>query len=604
MTTPFNPIQDANDRLPLRRAMEQSSIFGDLSEELLFDLSNCMKILAIKGGERILTQGKAANSLLIVISGRLLAVRRHEDGTTQRLGEISPGSTVGEVGLVLNQPRTADVLAIRDSSVAQLYREDFEQLLQIHPIELNRAIARKIFEYSAIQPGKPPTSGGTPFALVPLDESVDIRQFCLDFKRTLQYYGSVCHIDADAGQSFHHDDDATLASNRKLGEQEQSYDFLLYEATAECNPWSHLTVRQADKIIFIAGPDTDPHSIDLSRPQFSGPGFEMVHKSLVVLHPPIAAKPKVNLAWHDVLDLHRIYPVRQSNKQDIARLGRFMTDNAVGLVLGGGGARGFAHVGVLKALFEEKIPVDMICGNSMGALIAAQYANGTPIDQLTDITKAFAKGGERPTIPVHSIFGGNRVRRDIIKMFGDTNIHELWLQTFMVSCNLSNASIHVHDTGPLWEAVLASNSPAAVAPPVIHNGDLLVDAALLDNVPVESMRQKLGFGTVIAVDVDVKNELRVSPTVKTVNPWKLLWQKLFVRNRKYIPSIFDILDRSGHLGGLMRRESSKAMADFYLQPPVSEFSLMGYGKGDKIAEKGYQYTKDAILKWREGKNPT
>lgn len=599
MTTFQDLTSDFPDDLPLRHALEQSSIFGDLSAELIIDLVNSMKVMVIKGGERLLTQGKDSNSMLVVISGRLLAVRRAPDGSSKRLAEIGPGSSVGEVGLVLQQPRAADVLAIRDTSVAQLYREDFEQLLNLHPVELNRAIARKIFEYSVIQPNKPASSGATAYAVVPLDDKVDVSNFCLQFKQALATHGDVYHFTPDEGETLHQGEGASLASNRAIAKLEQQFDALLYETPKGLTPWSHLAVRQADKVIFLASPEIDPTTQDLSSPLFSGPGFEMVHKSMVILHSNVADKPTVDLRWHNTFELNRLYPVRLSCDEDMQRLGRFMTNNAVGLVLGGGGARGFAHVGVLQALTEANIPIDMICGNSMGALIAAQYANGTPIDQLTHTTQAFAKGGERPTLPIHSIFGGNRVRRDLIKMFGDVQIENQWRQLFVVSCNLSHATVHVHDHGPLWEGVLASNSPAAVAPPVIHNGDFLVDAALLDNVPVESMRKKLGFGTVIAVDVDVRDELRVSPSIKKVNPWKMLWQRLFVKNAKYIPGILDILNRSGHLGGLMRRKESMAMADFYLQPPVSKFALMGYSKGPKIADAGYRYTLAKIEKWLE-----
>lgn len=604
MDTFPDPNLTPDVELALRHSLEQSNIFGDLSFELICDLINSMKVIALKGGERMLTQGKSSNSMLIVISGRLLALRRNADGSSRRLAEIGPGSSVGEVGLVLQQPRAADVVAIRDSSVAQLYREEFEQLLKIHPVELNRVIARKMFEYSNIQSGKPVNAGGTAYAVVPLDQGIDYTDFCRDLEKSLKHHGSVILISSEHGEQMHDNEGVSIESNQKLAKLEHEYDSLIYQASDTTNPWSQLAVRQADKVIFLVTPNTDIKSICFDLPMFFGAGFEMVRKSLVIIHPKATETPKVNQQWREVIDLHRIYPVRSGHREDFARLGRFMSDNAIGLVLGGGGARGLAHVGVLKALNEFKIPVDMICGNSMGALIGAQYANGTPIDELIGKTQRFTKGGERPTIPIHSIFGGNRMRRDLQKMFGDATIEAQWLQLFTVSCNLSHATVHVHDSGPVWQAVLASNSPAAVVPPVIHNGDLLVDAALLDNVPVESMRQRLGFGTIIAVDVDVQDELKVSPSIERVNPWKLLWQRLFVKEAKYIPGILDILNRSGHLGGLMRRDASKAMADFYLQPPVRKFSLMGYSKGEQIAKAGYDYTKARIKRWQSKVNQT
>ncbi len=582
----------------MRKTLKQSGLFSDASEELLSALIQTVKIVEVEGGERLLTQGEESASMQVLISGRLLAVKRNADGSSTRLGEIGPGSSVGEVGLVLQQPRSADVFAIRDSSVAELNRDAFEYLLKTHPIELNRAIARKIFEYSVISPKKPTSAGATSFAIVPLDDSVDVTQFCDQLVQALKLQGSVYHFRPQEGEQIHQDGTSNLATNQYIARLEHEYDSLLYEPSQTNTTWSNLAVRQADKVFFVVSPNTQPEHVTLQEAWFNTPGFEMVQKSLVILHPESTLKPIVDMAWHNKLQLHRLYPVRFNNQQDIERLARFMTDNAVGLVLGGGGARGFAHVGVLQALAERNIAIDMICGNSMGALIAGQYVNGTPISDLVNTTRNFAKGGERPTFPIHSIFSGNRVRRDIIKMFDNALIECQWIQFFTVSCNLTCATIHVHDSGTMWEAVLASNSPAAIAPPVIHNGEFLVDAALLDNVPVDAMRKKLGFGTVIAVDVDVKDELRVPKSLKKVNPWKMLWQRLFNRKADPIPSIFDILNRSGHLGGLIHREASIAKTNLYLQPPVSRFSLMAYARGERIAQVGYHYAIQQITQWQ------
>lgn len=586
----------------VQKALQQSGIFSDASDELLFALVDLIKIIEVKGGERLLTQGENSSSMQVLISGRLLAVKRNSDGSDTRLGEIGPGSSVGEVGLVLQQPRTADVYAIRDSSVADLNRDAFEQLLKAHPVELNRAITQKIFEYSPLSPKRPPSTGATAFAIVPLDDAQDVANFCQQLAQALQTQGSVYHFGPQEGEKLFRNATTKLALNQYIAKLEQEYDTLLYEPSQNNTAWSNLAIRQADKVFFVVGPDTNPDHVKLQDTLFNAPGFDLVQKSLVILHPESTVKPSVDITWHDKLRLHRLYPVRSNNIQDIERLARFMTDNAVGLVLGGGGARGFAHVGVLQALAERNIAVDMICGNSMGALIAGQYVNGTPVSDLVETTRNFTKGGERPTIPIHSIFSGNRVRRDIIKMFDSALVECQWLQFFTVSCNLTCATIHVHDSGTMWEAVLASNSPAAIAPPVIHNGEFLVDAALLDNVPVDAMRKKLGFGTVIAVDVDVKDELRVPKSLKKVNPWKMLWQRIFNRKEAPIPSLFDILNRSGHLGGLIHRDASIAKTDLYLQPPVSSFSLMAYARGEQIAQVGYRDAIQKITQWQDSLN--
>lgn len=127
----------------------------------------------------------------------------------------------------------------------------------------------------------------------------------------------------------------------------------------------------------------------------------MKRKHLALLHQSQAERPGDMPAWQIERDLERIYPLRAGRQRDYARLARFLTNRAVGVVLGGGGARGFSHLSVLRALEENGIPIDLLGGNSMGALIGAQYACGLPIDEIRERTQRFALGGERPTLPLH-----------------------------------------------------------------------------------------------------------------------------------------------------------------------------------------------------------
>lgn len=589
------------DNLQLRHSLEQSRIFGDLDAELITSLVETMTTSVIPGGETLFCQGDTSDYLLLVVSGRLLASLRRPDGTSQRLGEIGPGCSVGEIGVILQQPRAADVLAIRDTSVARLSHQQFEDLLTQHPIAFNRAITRTLFEYSRQSSSRPVNMGATIFTIVPLDANADTSLLCLKIKKALGQYGHAHHLTPAQGEAFHSDQGASIHSNAHISELEQQFDYLLFETSHQSNPWSQLAIRQADQLILVANADTDPWraTVDdtLGEGLFAGSKVAVARKSLILLHPDSAKIPTVNDRWQQKLELERIYPLRSARIKDVNRLVRFITGHAIGLVLGGGGARGLAHIGVLRALRESKIPVDMVCGNSMGALIGAQYVYGIKVNQLLDSTRRFVRGGERPTFPLFSLLSGKRVRRDLQQMFGDTTVEALWRPFFAVSCNLSRAKIKVHDSGPLWLSILASNSPAGILPPVISEGDLLVDAALLDNVPVKAMRERLGFGTLIAVDVDVSEELTVDPQLEQLTGWQVLRQRLFHRKEARLPGIVDLLHRSGHLGGLVNRETSKAMADHYLQPPVSKFTLMAYGRGEEIAEAGYQYAMAQIDGW-------
>jgi predicted acylesterase/phospholipase RssA len=334
------------------------------------------------------------------------------------------------------------------------------------------------------------------------------------------------------------------------------------------------------------------------------PGFAMKRRHMVVLYDDNTVRPGASSSWRIGRDVERVYPVRVNSGADHDRLARFLTGTATGIVLGGGGARGFAHLGVLRAIESSGRAIDLIGGNSMGALIGAQYACDVPLDEIRERTQRFALGGERPTVPVISLMAGKRVQRDLKIMFGDIQVDALWRPYFAAACNLTKGCTTVQESGPLWRAVLASNSPAGLFPPVLYEGDLLVDGAILDNVPVGSMRQRLGIaaekqrgnGTVIAVDVDVQVDMGVSPDLSRLSMWSTLRGKFGAKENRS-PGIGDILYRAGHIGGLNQRAQTIAQADHYLAPPVGGFSMMSYRSSADIVEVGYRYAMEKIEGW-------
>jgi predicted acylesterase/phospholipase RssA len=378
----------------------------------------------------------------------------------------------------------------------------------------------------------------------------------------------------------------------------------VYETGTRPSAWTRQVFRQADQVVFVAAAGQPAALGSLEHSLATEPGFAMKRQHLVVVHPASARWPEARSTWSVGRSVERVYPVRSQHSDDYARLARFLTGRAVGVVLGGGGARGFAHLGILRALHEAQIPVDVVGGNSMGALIGAQYAYGVPIDQIREQTRTFAEGGERLTLPVISLVSGQRVARDLQRMFGDIQIDALWTPYFAAACNLTTARTTVQETGPLWRAVLASNSPAGLFPPVLHQGELLVDGAILENVPVGAMRMRLGTplerrhgnGTIIAIDVDVRQDMGVDVALTRLSVRQTV-KGFFSRGARPTPGIADILYRAGHIGGLNQRNATIAQADHYLEPPVADFPMMAYRRADEIAERGYRYAVEQIARW-------
>ena len=597
----------ADPKIPDERVLEvlrASGVFGGLDERVLQDLGRLLDLQFVPGGNIVYREGDPANTMFFLVSGRLRVSRRDKAGALQLYNEIRPGESVGEAGLILQQPRAADITALRDSTIAMLSRADFEKLLALHPLALNRVFAQAIYNHLRHSSQVVERRHAQIFVVVPMAPGAHSNEVAKGLVRAFAQVGRAHHIAPETERTLDPNITAGWQGRDRYDELEEQFDFLIYEADGSSTSWTRRAFRQADQVIFVAESNGSDKVGELEHNLSEEPGFTMKRKHLVLLHPAQTAVPAQPGRWRDGREFERIYPVRQQNKSDYARLARFLTGSAVGVVLGGGGARGFAHLGVLRALEQSGIVVDLVGGNSMGALIGAQYACGVPLDEICERTMRFALGGERLTIPIISIVSGKRVQRDLQKMFGDRMVDALWQPFFAAACNLSRACTTVQDSGPLWRAVLASNSPVGLFPPVLLNGDLLVDGAILENVPVGAMRVRLGTplekrrgnGTIIAIDVDVQDYMGVDPEMTRLSAWRTI-RGYFQRGAPSSPGIGDILYRAGHIGGLNQRGRTVALSDHYMEPPVAAYPLMAYRRGAEIAEVGYRYAMKEIEQW-------
>lgn len=589
----------------LMSMLRASQIFGVLEDVVLRALADSLECRSVTGGSLVLREGELADSMFIVASGRLRVWRADPAGGPMLYNEIGPGETVGETTMILRQARTANVTALRDSILGVLSREAFEALLIRQPVALNRVFSQAIFDYLRHTTQTPEQRAARSFVVIPLHPGAGADAVAASLAKAFSARGRADHL-RYTGASWQGADAANLEEGiGHLDELERRLDHLVYEAQPELSPWTRLALRQSDQVIFVASSDAPPGPTGMERLLADVPGLAMKRQHLVLLHPAHAEQPESVSRWHDGRSVERVYPLRRDNAEDFSRLARFLTDSAIGIVLGGGGARGFAHLGVLKALAEADVPIDLVGGNSMGALIGAQFAAGWPLDTILERTRSFALGGEFPTLPAISLLSGRRLERDLKRMFGDMTIETLWRSYFAAACNLTQACTTAQDSGPLWRAVLASNSPAGLLPPVVHDGDLLVDGAILDNVPVQAMRARLGTplerrrgnGTIIAVDVEVQDDLSVDPGIGRLSIWSAVKGHLGMAARRQ-PGIGDILYRAEHIGGLHQRARTVAFADLYLEPPLADFNLLAYRQAEEIAEVGYHHAIVEIERWQ------
>ena len=379
-----------------------------------------------------------------------------------------------------------------------------------------------------------------------------------------------------------------------LTELESRHRFVVYEAEIDPSPWTAQCVRQADLILLVVPTDSLPSGSrhDALVNYFCGRKITATME-LVLLHPG-DFDPRVRAEqWLTGLPIRDYYHIVRASKPDFRRLSRFLTGSAIGLVLSGGGARGFAHIGILRALQECEIPVDFIGGTSMGAVIAAQHALGWDWQAMARSNRADwprCHPQRNFTLPLVALNSGTRMDQMLRGMFGAAEIQNLRKKFFCVSTNLTRADTMIHRTGLLWKAVRASMSIPGIGPPAIEKGEIFVDGGLVNNVPVDIMRS-LCHGVVCAIDVseqlEFKSKLQES---YSVSGWNLLWRRLSpFASKPDLPNIFNILYRTTTIGSLRAIENVKAAADLYLNPPVSEFAIFDWRSIDKIIDAGYRY---------------
>jgi NTE family protein len=589
------PPDEDSARLRLRQALHRAPLFADLESASIGTIEAELTLMVLPGGAPLFRQGDAADAVYVVASG-CLGVFRHddEDGTEEPglIGEITPGNIVGEMSLLSHTQRTRSVAALRDSEVWRLGRSSFEALTNRHP-EALPAMMRNIAARNAMGPAKRRRQPRT-FALLPAGPDVPAARFAVLLANALGRIG----------------DQVQMLGSESINEEpewfaqcEMTSSFVLYRADATATPWTELCLRQADCLIVVRRADDDrptrlPFEVEATQ---AGAVFHR-RRELVLLHdsrdPP--AGSTAQMLAGGVYGQH--HHVRLDLPGDFDRLARLITGHAVGIVMAGGGARAFTHIGVVKALRSSGVPIDLAGGTSMGAIVAAAVAARWSDEELAvRFRRAFVTTNPLSdyTLPFVSLFRGRRVSELLRTAFGDMDIEDLVLPFFCVTANLTTSRADIHRNGRLWRWLRASTSLPGVLPPWNDAGQVHVDGGVIDNLPVREMR-KLGRGITIGVDVDTAGALSAGAGVEdSWSAWEFFRRLVWKRKETLpIPSIVRILLRSALVSSTARAAEDRAAADLMILPPMERYDLLDWTKFDDAIETGYRATMEALDKAR------
>ena len=537
--------------------------------------------LGLPGGMRLRRDGDNDAAVFLVVTGCLGVVVEDELKGWRVVAHVPPGETVGEMSVLTGDEHSAELVALRDTELLRVNQKGFETLVTRHPrvmLNMMRVMARRLRDTtrSGRDRSRPKT-----FAVVPLQEGLGHEPIAHRIAAALVEMGSKAAV---------LDSNASGQSSEWFNTFEAAHDIVFYRGDAPDSAWTHHCVRQADRIFVVARADQPlpVHPLRASKERVGG------LPELLLLHPnnKDAELPEHFAVKSGLFESH--HHIRQGRIEDIKRLARFVSGRAVGLVLGGGGARGFAHIGVVKALREAGVPFDSLGGVSMGAIIAAGLAAEWDIDELTERMRAAfvtSKPLSDITLPLIALVRGKKVTGLLRTHYGDVHIEELPKPFFCVSSDLTTGHIHEHRSGLIWRALRASSALPGILPPVNNRGHLLVDGGVMNNLPVDLMRQRR-IGPLIASDVTGEIDFSVHDTRYGERPvWRLLWQRM-----RGTPSIFDVLMRSGTLGSEAQRRLVREQADFLYEPPLPNLTPLDWRAFDRAVAEGYAHTAEMIEK--------
>jgi NTE family protein len=542
-------------------------VLEGLADPILDEIASEVRCFCLPAGEELQRTGPDARALFFVMSGALSVMVPDRTDDLNSIAIIRPGETVGEMSLLTCDPPSARLFALRDVELVALDQPAFERLITRHPVLLRNLSVILVDRLRKTTARTAHSSMARCIALIAGTLSADPIPVAHDLAQALRSMGiSALVVDESAtdhaGDWFH--------------AVEASHDIVIYVAHNPLSAWARKCERRADRLVEVtcagAGMDWPSFAPPATRPT----GLNAAKRRDVVVlcdHASARLCPSPALPEGSVRHL-----LRRGSVADLERFARFMCGRALGLVLSGGGARGFAHLGVLRALRENGVMIDAVGGTSMGALIAACVAMEWSDQEIEDrLRAAFVASNPLSDIalPLVAFFRGRKVDQLLTQNFGDRRIEHLALPFLCMTSDLTSGRAVAHTSGPLARTLRASIALPGVLPAVTLNGHVHVDGGVMNNIPVDEMG-RLTRGGVIAVDVSGNTAL-LPPS-----------------NGAPSPGILSVLVRTGTVGNEWQRREAHRQAVCLFEPPVADVGFRDWMAFDRAVERGRLHAEQLL----------
>lgn len=585
--------------------LKTSELFSNIDESVIHQLVQRFEPVYLKSGDVIIKENEIGDCVYLILRGRLGIFKNDENGQSHIIGESRKGDLIGELALITQEPRTATVAAIRDSILLKLSKNSFDEFIARYPLQklyIIRSAMQRIHRDS-----KGYTNKTKSIVLVPsAKENFVFDEFVKLFIKQLAINSKVLHLTED---NFHEhlkrneinnfDSDQARAI-QWLTDQEDQFEFIIYEVKPELTTWTNLSLHLSDKIFLIASSKTDEALNTVETAIFSSGIVSTKSIEFILIHPDHIQLPKNTRRWLTNRQVARHHHIKLNEMWTILKLIRFIKGKSIGLVCGGGGAHALGYLGLHKALMELNIPVDILGGTSAGAMVAAFIAHNYSPEKIQEILTFDSNKFIEFTIPMIGISSGRRWSNQLKKIYTEYNdIEDLWKSFFCIATNISQYKMDVLQTGLLWKAIRATTSLPAVFPPISNNNDdLLIDGGIVNNLPIDVMKDKMEYGKIIAIHLTLNSSFHAKIPDGILSGWKLFLQRFLPYKSKLnqMPNMTDIITNTIMICSQAHESRIAHQANILIHLDYSKFSFHNFEAAKEIIDEGYRQSMMQLKK--------
>lgn len=604
----YNNNSDDKSKEHLISIIQKNKIFADIERQACENLIEKLISIQLNQGDVLFEQGQPSDCLYILAKGQMIASLETAEGNHKVIGSIDVGEIVGEFGVISKQPRSLTIRAIKDSILLKLTKTQFDAFCKENTKFITRIIdliilrsqnslkiisQNKLYKHVAIIKG---------------DDSLFFDIFINKLKENFSdQYDLILHSDIEKEISVSHVFSAAESLNKSII-------FILDE-----NIFSKLQseLNHIGSVYIVVDGDNENKLSDFAFNILKKHKILFTHANqfeLVLLHNDSIKLASNTEHWLKQAEFTLHHHIRLNTTSDYQRLMRFMMGKVIGLVLGGGGNNGWVSLGAIKALVEAKFPIDIIGGSSVGSIAGSCYIlNLDDYQKTEEVFEKLILSNENPfslknlTWPIISLISAQRPTQILQGVYKNILIEDLLLPFFAVTSNLSSGKEVVFRYGKLWEALRASVSMPGIAPPMVIDGELYLDGGLVNNLPVDDMRNLLGNdSTIIAVSLTNSREFNSKYHFPPILPFRVgFFRRLKLAFYEYtFPSYFNTFVHAMLLGSSTKEKANQLAADILISPDLTQFKTLAFSSKNKneLIEIGYNETMQKIKEYRARSN--